>query len=66
MALRDKDTVVRWSAAKGLGRVTARLPAELGDEVVGSILECFTPTEGDSTWHGGGLYTLNPVAAASA
>lgn len=52
MALRDKDTVVRWSAAKGLGRVTARLPAELGDEVVGSILECFTPTEGDSTWHG--------------
>ena len=51
-ALRDKDTVVRWSAAKGLGRVTARLPAELGDEVVGSILECFSPTEGDSTWHG--------------
>jgi hypothetical protein len=51
-ALRDKDTVVRWSAAKGLGRVTARLPAELGDEVVGSILECFAPTENDNTWHG--------------
>ena len=51
-SLRDKDTVVRWSAAKGLGRVTARLPAELGDEVVGSILDCFAPSEGDSTWHG--------------
>ena len=51
-ALRDKDTVVRWSAAKGLGRITARLPAELGDEVVGSILDCFLPTENDNTWHG--------------
>ena len=51
-ALRDKDTVVRCSAAKGLGRITARLPAELGDEVVGSILDCFLPTENDNTWHG--------------
>ena len=51
-ALRDKDTVVRWSAAKGLGRITARLPADFGDEVVGSILECFASSASDATWHG--------------
>lgn len=45
-ALRDKDTVVRWSGAKGVGRVTGCLPKELGDEVVGSVMELFRPTGG--------------------
>lgn len=53
--LRDKDTVVRWSAAKGIGRVTGRLTAVLADEVLGSILEFFSPAEGDGSWHGGCL-----------
>lgn len=53
--LRSSDGIVRWSAAKGIGRVTGRLPQQLGDEVVGSILELFNPREGDGAWHGGCL-----------
>jgi hypothetical protein len=45
----------RWSAAKGIGRVTGRLPKELADEVVGSVLELFNPRESDGAWHGGCL-----------
>lgn len=55
-ALGDRDTVVRWSAAKGLGRLTGRLPRELGDEVVASVLDSFlSPGASDSVWHGGCL-----------
>mmetsp|Transcript_15457 Transcript_15457/g.50826 ORF Transcript_15457/g.50826 Transcript_15457/m.50826 type:complete len:1003 (+) Transcript_15457:313-3321(+) len=53
--LRDKDTIVRWCAARGIGRITSRLPLELADEVVESILELFAPAEGDGAWHGGCL-----------
>ncbi|KAK2172898.1 hypothetical protein NP493_921g01087 [Ridgeia piscesae] len=53
--LKDKDTVVRWSAAKGIGRLTGRLPQELADEVVGSIMQLFTIVETDAAWHGGCL-----------
>lgn len=51
--LRDTDTVVRWSAAKGIGRVTSRLTHALSDEVLASVLELFSPGEGDGSWHGG-------------
>uniref|UniRef100_A0A667WI41 Tubulin-specific chaperone D n=1 Tax=Myripristis murdjan TaxID=586833 RepID=A0A667WI41_9TELE len=55
VGLKDKETIVRWSAAKGIGRVTGRLPKELADEVVGSVLDCFSFQETDNTWHGGCL-----------
>lgn len=45
----------RWSAAKGIGRVTNRLPKVLADEVVESVLELFVSHESDSAWHGGCL-----------
>jgi hypothetical protein len=54
-SLMDKDTVVRWSAAKGLGRITMRLPEAFGDDVVVAILELFEDEDDDSSWHGGCL-----------
>ncbi|KAL1546475.1 tubulin-folding cofactor D-like [Salvia divinorum] len=53
--LRDTDTVVRWSAAKGIGRVASRLTYSLADEILASVLELFSPSEGDGSWHGGCL-----------
>jgi len=53
--LRDRDSVVRWASAKGIGRITDRLPQSMGDEIVGSILELFSGGEGDGAWHGGCL-----------
>ncbi|XP_067044336.1 tubulin-specific chaperone D-like [Acropora muricata] len=53
--LKDKDTVVRWSAAKGVGRITGRLPQELADQIVENVLELFSFRESDSGWHGGCL-----------
>uniref|UniRef100_A0A6I8N4P3 Tubulin-specific chaperone D n=1 Tax=Ornithorhynchus anatinus TaxID=9258 RepID=A0A6I8N4P3_ORNAN len=55
VGLKDKDTIVRWSAAKGIGRLTGRLPKELADDVVGSVLDCFSFQETDNAWHGGCL-----------
>ncbi|MED6193962.1 hypothetical protein PIB30_024141 [Stylosanthes scabra] len=53
--LRDMDTIVRWSAAKGIGRITSRLTSSLSEEVLSSVLELFSPGEGDGSWHGGCL-----------
>ncbi|XP_056409176.1 tubulin-specific chaperone D isoform X2 [Hyla sarda] len=55
VGLKDKDTIVRWSAAKGIGRLTGRLPRELADDVVGSMLDCFSFQETNNAWHGGCL-----------
>lgn len=53
--LRDKTTVVRWSAAKGIGRITARLDISMADDVVNSVIDLFSPNETEDTWHGGCL-----------
>ena len=55
MRLSWELSIFRWSAAKGIGRVTGRLPKDLADEVVGSVLELFSARETDSGWHGGCL-----------
>ena len=63
-SLRDKDTIVRYSAAKGVARVSERLPAEFADQVLEQVLQLFSihsiavaslydmPSVAEGTWHG--------------
>lgn len=53
--LSDKDTVVRWSAAKGVGRITMRLTKALAADVLQAILALFEDSSADMNWHGGCL-----------
>ncbi len=61
----DKDTVVRWSASKGVGRLTERLPQNFAQEVVDSVIALFSDRTfqnaagewdiscvSDQCWHG--------------
>ncbi|KAJ0178796.1 hypothetical protein K1T71_005571 [Dendrolimus kikuchii] len=52
-SLRDDDTVVRWSAAKGVGRIGARLPAIAAADVCECVLSLFAENERETAWHGG-------------
>lgn len=66
--LQDRDTIVRWSCAKGIGRIAERLPRDFAEEVIDGILSLFgenllyrtvsdtliasIDAVSDSTWHG--------------
>jgi hypothetical protein len=58
LGLKDRDTIVRWSAAKGVGRITNRLSRDMAEDILNSILELFQFMEDDSAWHGGFLLNL--------
>lgn len=45
----------RYSAAKGIGRITGRLSKTYGNEVVNAVLGLLNPEENDNAWHGGCL-----------
>ncbi|KAI0761942.1 TBCD protein [Trametes elegans] len=63
-ALRDKDTIVRYSAAKGVARICERLPTDFAEQVLDQVLQLFSihsiavasiydmPSIAESTWHG--------------
>ena len=55
--LGDRDTIVRWSAAKGVGRLAAKLQAAFADQLLDSILErnLSDVATGEDAWHGGCL-----------
>ncbi|KAF9267451.1 TBCD protein [Marasmius fiardii PR-910] len=63
-ALQDRDTVVRYSAAKGVARISERLPPDFTEQVLDTVLGLFTIHSvaaatlydispiAESTWHG--------------
>jgi hypothetical protein len=51
-SLTDPSTIVRWSAAKGIGRLTERLPAVCADDVLDALLQTCSDPERDRSWHG--------------
>ena len=54
-ALKDDDNIVRWTAAKGIGRITMRLSKDFADQIVEQLTDLFSPHATDSAWHGGCL-----------
>jgi hypothetical protein len=60
-ALSHASTIVRWSAAKGVGRITERLPALCAEDVLDAVLEYFSDADKDGCWHGACL-TLAELA----
>jgi len=64
---RVKDTIVRWSAAKGLARITERLPSDFAPQILDSVMDMFSihlteaanlgdlPAVAEATWHGAAL-----------
>ena len=51
-SLTDPSTIVRWSSAKGIGRLTERLPAVCADDVLDALLHTCSDQERDKNWHG--------------
>uniref|UniRef100_A0A131YZ53 Tubulin-specific chaperone D n=1 Tax=Rhipicephalus appendiculatus TaxID=34631 RepID=A0A131YZ53_RHIAP len=43
---------VRWSAAKGIGRIASRLPKEFACEIVSSVFSIFEKQKSESSLHG--------------
>jgi tubulin-specific chaperone D len=58
IGLQHRDTIVRWSSAKGIGRICARLPKYHSEDVTGATIRLFSSpavARADSSWHGGCL-----------
>ena len=69
-ALRDRDTAVRWAAAKGVSRLAARLPRR--EDASALLRRCAGPllsgsdAGDDAAWHGSALALASLARAAAA
>ncbi|XP_055338499.1 tubulin-specific chaperone D-like [Paramacrobiotus metropolitanus] len=54
-SLNDADGIIRWSAAKGIGRISERLPQGFAEDVLNGVLNLFSYERSENAWHGGCL-----------
>ncbi len=62
-----QDTIVRYSAAKAVARISERLPSDFSEQVLDNVIQLFSihsmaaaslydmPAIAESTWHGTSL-----------
>ena len=50
--VKDLDTKVRWSSARRISYLAARLPKGFADQLIECTLDLFSPLEEDGAWHG--------------
>ncbi|KAG7088453.1 hypothetical protein E1B28_012444 [Marasmius oreades] len=60
-ALQDRDTVVRYSAAKGVARISERLPPDFTEQVLGTVLGLFAIHSMSAAT----LYDISPIAEST-
>ncbi|KAG2010206.1 TBCD protein [Coprinopsis cinerea AmutBmut pab1-1] len=63
-AVQDKDTIVRWSASKGIARIAESLPTDFATQILETLFGLFSihsvaaattydmPSVAEATWHG--------------
>jgi hypothetical protein len=51
-SLNDKEYIVRWSAAKGVGRLCERLTKQMVDDIFQSLENLFEDEENEYSWQG--------------
>lgn len=52
-ALTDREYIVRWSTAKGVGRLCERLTKNMVDQILQNIFDLFEDEENEFSWQGG-------------